>query len=78
MISGCKYIGFLCFAIALLLGCAGCGVKGDPLPPEQAPRLGRGYPTYSQAADGIDVENQKTEDLVDDEKNEEEKSEKEF
>ncbi len=28
----------------------GCGVKGDPLPPEQAPRLGRGHPTFTKAS----------------------------
>jgi hypothetical protein len=37
---------------ALLVG-SGCGVKGDPLPPEQVPRLGRGYPTYTKASEQI-------------------------
>lgn len=65
---------FLVVAICLLL--QACGVKGDPLPPEKAPRLGRGYPTYSQAADAIDVENQKIEELKDEDN--EEKSGKEL
>ena len=31
----------------------GCGVKGDPLPPEQAPRLGRGHPTFTRASEKV-------------------------
>ena len=27
----------------------GCGVRGDPVPPEQPPVLGRGQPTYREA-----------------------------
>lgn len=34
--------------VALVL--SGCGVKGDPLPPETAPRLGRGHPTFTKAS----------------------------
>jgi predicted small lipoprotein YifL len=37
----------------------GCGVKGDPLPPEDAPKLGRGTPTYSRAVDDLEIEKQK-------------------
>ena len=37
-------------ASGLALIMAGCGVKGDPLPPETAPRLGRGHPTYTKAS----------------------------
>ncbi|MCB0406935.1 MAG: hypothetical protein KDD34_01960, partial [Bdellovibrionales bacterium] len=40
------------FCIALG-GLFGCGVKGDPLPPEKAPRLGRGHPTYSGASEYV-------------------------
>ncbi|MCB0391147.1 MAG: hypothetical protein KDD58_07645 [Bdellovibrionales bacterium] len=31
----------------------GCGVKGDPLPPEKPPLLGRGQPTYKKATEEI-------------------------
>ncbi|MCB0355567.1 MAG: hypothetical protein KDD40_01080 [Bdellovibrionales bacterium] len=30
-----------------------CGVKGDPLPPEKPPLLGRGQPTYKKATEEI-------------------------
>jgi len=42
----------LCFAAAL----SGCGVKGDPLPPEKPTELGRGRPNYRQAIKGIAIE----------------------
>lgn len=34
----------------------GCGVKGDPLPPEKPLELGRGRPTYKRAIEGIKIE----------------------
>lgn len=37
-------IGVLIGAFTLI---SGCGVKGDPLPPEAPPRLGRGRPTFT-------------------------------
>lgn len=46
---------FLSFISLCLLG---CGVKGDPLPPEDAPTLGRGTPTYSRAVDDLQVDKQ--------------------
>lgn len=36
--------------------CAGCGVKGDPLPPEKPAELGRGRPTYKRATEGIQIQ----------------------
>ena len=33
----------------------GCGVKGDPLPPEKPPLLGRGQPTYKKATEEISL-----------------------
>ncbi|MGE0526718.1 MAG: hypothetical protein AB7G93_01950 [Bdellovibrionales bacterium] len=36
----------------------GCGVRGDPLPPERPPDLGRGRPTYKRATEGIPLEKQ--------------------
>lgn len=39
----------------VLLG-AGCGVKGDPLPPEKPAEIGRGRPTYKRATEGIVIQ----------------------
>ena len=33
----------------------GCGVKGDPLPPERPAELGRGKPTYKRAAERVKI-----------------------
>lgn len=43
-------IGALCFVFAL-----GCGVRGDPLPPEKPTELGRGRPTYKRATEKIKI-----------------------
>lgn len=40
--------------IVLLMG---CGVKGDPMPPEQPTELGRGRPTYKRAVEQIQLPN---------------------
>lgn len=37
--------------VLFLFGVFGCGVKGDPLPPEKPPELGRGEPTYRRATE---------------------------
>ena len=42
-------------AVAIVAG-LGCGVKGDPLPPEKPVELGRGRPTYKRATEGIKIE----------------------
>ena len=42
------------FSLAYAL--AGCGVKGDPLPPEKPTELGRGRPTYRRASEEITIE----------------------
>jgi hypothetical protein len=39
-----------------LIWMAGCGVKGDPLPPEKPPELGRGRPTYRSATKGLKID----------------------
>jgi hypothetical protein len=31
----------------------GCGVKGDPIPPDTPPQLGRGQPSYGNSPDGL-------------------------
>lgn len=40
------------FAVLALLG---CGVKGDPLPPEKPAELGRGRPTYKRATEELKI-----------------------
>ena len=34
---------------------AGCGVKGDPIPPSRPAELGRGRPTYRRATEKIQM-----------------------
>ena len=53
-----KNIIFLCIALTA----AGCGVKGDPLPPERAAEMGRGRPTYRRATERVRVAPQKSQD----------------
>ena len=31
----------------------GCGVKGDPMPPDKPPTIGRGEPAYKEATEDI-------------------------
>ncbi len=45
--------------IAVALQITGCGVKGDPLPPEKPVDLGRGRPTYKRATEGLKIEKNK-------------------
>lgn len=35
---------------------AGCGVKGDPLPPERPADIGRGRPTYKRATENLKIQ----------------------
>lgn len=51
----------------------GCGVKGDPLPPEKAAELGRGRPTYKRALKDLKV----APVTVDDDEDEDEEKEDE-
>ena len=45
--------------LAAVLYVTGCGVKGDPLPPEKPVELGRGRPTYKRATEGMAIEKNK-------------------
>lgn len=40
----------------ILYAVLGCGVKGDPLPPERPPELGRGRPSYRRATEQLKIE----------------------
>lgn len=35
---------------------SGCGVKGDPVPPDKPPEIGRGQPTYRKATEKIQLQ----------------------
>jgi hypothetical protein len=37
----------------MLIFASACGVKGDILPPEKPPVLGRGKPTYRRASEKV-------------------------
>lgn len=39
-----------------LIGFCGCGVKGDPMPPEKPAHIGQGNPNYRRATKGIKLE----------------------
>ncbi len=39
----------------------GCGVKGDPQPPQEMPELGRGRPTFDKASKEL-MEKEKSRD----------------
>ncbi len=43
-----KILFFLGFFLML-----GCGVKGDPMPPDKPPGIGRGEPAYKKATEDI-------------------------
>lgn len=45
--------------LAVMISLSGCGVKGDPLPPEKAAEMGRGRPTYRRATERVRVIPQK-------------------
>lgn len=40
-------------AAVVMFSVVGCGVKGDPVPPDKPPELGRGQPTYRRATEKI-------------------------
>jgi hypothetical protein len=63
--------------ICLWLFITGCGVKGDPLPPERPAELGRGRPTYRRAAERVRVLHQKPEEVLQPEEDEDETEEEE-
>jgi hypothetical protein len=59
----CSFIWlFIC------LGLCACGVKGDPLPPERPPDLGRGRPTYKGASEEIHMDKTQSKDVDSDHK----------
>ncbi|NJM10336.1 MAG: hypothetical protein HC883_05635 [Bdellovibrionaceae bacterium] len=64
-------------ALSGALWMLGCGVKGDPLPPEKPVELGRGRPTYKRATEGIPIEKSKLRKEDADEKDEDNNEESE-
>lgn len=42
---------FFCLSQAFIN--SGCGVKGDPIPPERAVPLGRGQPSFKEATEDL-------------------------
>lgn len=45
-----------CVKIFSLLLVAGCGVKGDPLPPLEPVSIGRGQPSYGKVMNEVPLE----------------------
>ena len=59
-----KILSFSQLAMCLVaLVVAGCGVKGDPVPPEKPVELGRGRPTYKRATEDIQIEKHGSKDI---------------
>jgi hypothetical protein len=54
-----------------------CGVKGDPMPPERPPSLGRSRPTYKRATEGLKIEKVPRKNLDDEEDEKDEDDDKE-
>ena len=44
---------FLCAVLFLMS--IGCGVKGDPVPPEDPAYIGRGKPSFKKAVERFDI-----------------------
>ena len=65
------------FRWVILLYLCACGVKGDPLPPEKPPTLGRGQPSYRRAAEEIALPNLPPMDFQEEEEKEEDDEEEE-
>lgn len=53
----------------------GCGVKGDPVPPEVPAELGRGRPTYRRATEGVQLKELKDVQREEDELKEQDEEE---
>ncbi|MGE4133169.1 MAG: lipoprotein [Bdellovibrionales bacterium] len=65
----------LLLAIISLFWVGGCGVKGDPLPPEKPAELGRGRPTYKRATESIEVKRRRYQEDEDETDTDEEERE---
>lgn len=65
------------FVLAGLLFCLlGCGVKGDPVPPDRPVEIGRGRPTYKRAFKHVNINDFKDESAKDEETKDESDEEK--
>jgi hypothetical protein len=56
--------------VVLLAPLLGCGVRGDPLPPEKPAELGRGRPTYRRATEGLKIQRTNQDVKTDEEEDE--------
>ena len=59
-----KRLTFSAPFLVCLFTLLGCGVKGDPLPPERPPEIGRGRPTYRRATEEIKIEKNRGRDAT--------------
>lgn len=41
--------------IIVICMCSACGVRGRPLPPDEPPEIGHGYPMFRRASEGLAV-----------------------
>lgn len=64
-----KYSLLVLLVLPLL---SGCGVKGDPLPPERPVEIGRGRPTYKRASEGLHVKDKRRRSAEEEEQDERE------
>ena len=74
LLSGLSNLVILYVCLCIL----GCGVKGDPIPPDTPPQLGRGQPSYGNSPEGLGLN--KIPDILfeeDDDSNVSEKDDKE-
>ncbi len=57
MMSNQKHKNWMLKTVISLAGLTlfGCGVKGDPLPPEKPPVIGRGQPSFMKATEEIRI-----------------------
>lgn len=50
------------FGLLVCLGLLACGVKGDPIPPEEPAYIGRGRPSFRKAVERFDIRTESTAD----------------
>lgn len=61
-----------CLALMIVGTFVGCGVKGDPLPPDRPAEIGRGRPMFKRATEKIPIQKANEKDLEDRDEDEKE------